>query len=110
MTRKEIKLAICQVLIVTVSCFVAAPFPEEWFSAISYFGAVILVPLMSRNFVINFSLSLLHTLLLLTFIHLFGSVKGSVGGPVTDFLIPLLTIALYAAIYFGCVVLRKTRP
>ncbi len=110
MTRKEIQTAIAQVVIVIVSSYFTAREPEGWLSVLSYFFAIVFVPMMSRNFIINFVLSVVHTFVLLSFIQLLGSIKGTVGGPVTMLFTPIMTMTLYAAMYFGCVALRRLRP
>lgn len=110
MTRKGIQIAVAQVVFVTVSSFLTARNPESWLSVLSYFFAVVFVPMMSSNFIMNLVISIVHTFVLLSFIVLLDSAKGSVGGPVTVLLTPIMTITLYAAIYFGCVALRRSRP
>ncbi len=110
MTRKEIQVALAQVVIVIVSSYLTAHESEGWLSVLSYFFAVVFVPMMSKNIIINFALSVVHTVVLLSFIQLLGSIQGSVGGPVTMLVTPIMTITLYAAIYFGCMALRKQRP
>ena len=108
MTRRETKIVFGQVLIVIVSSLITALNPFDWFlSLVFFYGPIVFVPAMSKNFAINFGLSLLHTFVLLAFIHLFDTVKGSVGGPVTDFLTPIIIVVLYAAIYVGCMFLRR---
>lgn len=110
MRRKDIRIAIAQTVMVIVSSYLTAREPEGWLSVLSYFFAVVFVPMMSKNFIINSVLSVVHTVVLLSFIHLLGSIKGSVGGPVTMLVTPIMTITLYAAIYFGCAALRRLRP
>ncbi len=110
MTRKDIQIAVAQVVLVIVSSFLTAREPEGWLSVLSYFFAVVFVPMMSRNFLMNLVLSIVHTFVLLSFIQLLGSIKGTVGGPVTMLVTPIMTITLYAAIYWGCMALRRLRP
>lgn len=109
LTRFEIRNAILQIIIVLITSYITAREPEGWLSVIAYYGSVLFVPMLSTKYYVNLAVSMIHTFFLLSFYHLLETVKGSVGGPLTDFFTPVLTISLYSFLHFVYAAMRRQR-